>query len=183
MRNWIYTANSSGLFLAFLVMLFLLVTATPGISQESRGNVQLEWLTWSFFRITSPTGKVILTNPWVTNPDSQTTLDDIQKADVILVPTGHRDEVGETVEIANKTDARLELDGHCTRHQYARRARHADSGPWKSRPPGGQDIWPRGSGERRRSAWPRADVPVPDWCPRPIPDNMFESLYRSLRRG
>lgn len=107
MRKWIYTAISSGLFLAFLVMFSLLVTATPGISQESRGNVQLEWLTWSFFRITSPTGKVILTNPWVTNPDSQTTLDNIQKADVILVPTGHRDEVGETVEIANKTGAKV----------------------------------------------------------------------------
>jgi L-ascorbate metabolism protein UlaG (beta-lactamase superfamily) len=67
----------------------------------------VEWLTWSFFRITSPEGKVILTNPWLSNPDSKTTLEQIDKADIILVPTGHRDEVGETVEVANKTGARV----------------------------------------------------------------------------
>lgn len=93
--------------MALLVTLTLLVTAAPVVSQDSRGDVRIEWLTWSFFRITSPGGKVILTNPWITNPDSQITLEDIKKADVILVPTGHRDEVGETVEVANKTGAKV----------------------------------------------------------------------------
>jgi L-ascorbate metabolism protein UlaG (beta-lactamase superfamily) len=76
-------------------------------AQTSQEGIQIEWLTWSFFRITSPRGKVILTNPWLTNPDSQNTLDDIEKADFILVPTGHGDEVGQTVEIANKTGAKV----------------------------------------------------------------------------
>lgn len=43
----------------------------------------------------------------MTTPDRQTPLNDIQKADVLLVPTGHRDEGGDTVEIANKTGANV----------------------------------------------------------------------------
>ena len=92
---------------ALLAFFALLIVAAPAAAQEAGGDIKIEWLTWSFFRITSPGGKVILTNPWVTNPDSQTKLEEIDKADMILVPTGHGDEVGETVEIANKTGARV----------------------------------------------------------------------------
>ena len=90
-----------------LTSLMLLVTPGPVVAQDSQGEVKIEWLTWSFFRITSPMGKVILTNPWLSNPDSQTSLEQIDQADIILVPTGHRDEVGETVEVANKTGAKV----------------------------------------------------------------------------
>ncbi len=69
--------------------------------------VKMEWLSWSMFRFTSPTGKVIVTNPFVTNPDSQVKVTDFPKVDVILVPTGHRDEVGATAEIALKTGAKI----------------------------------------------------------------------------
>jgi len=75
--------------------------------QEQNGDVKIEWLTWSFFRITSPGGVIILTNPWYTNPDSTITLDDIPEADIILVPAGHPDEVGNALEIAAKTDATI----------------------------------------------------------------------------
>jgi L-ascorbate metabolism protein UlaG (beta-lactamase superfamily) len=34
-------------------------------------------------------------------------LDEIAKADLILVPNGHRDEIGDTVEIAKRTGARI----------------------------------------------------------------------------
>jgi L-ascorbate metabolism protein UlaG (beta-lactamase superfamily) len=71
------------------------------------GVVQLEWLGWSFFRFTSPNGKVILTNPFIQgNADAAVSLDDITRADLILVPNGHGDEVGSTVAIAQKTGAR-----------------------------------------------------------------------------
>lgn len=90
-----------------LISLVLLMMPGPAVAQDTQGEVKIEWLTWSFFRITSPKGKVILTNPWLSNPDSQTSLDQIGQADIILVPTGHRDEVGETVEIANKTGAKV----------------------------------------------------------------------------
>ena len=75
--------------------------------QEQNSDVKIEWLTWSFFRITTPDGKVILTNPWYTNPDSSISLDDIPEADIILVPTGHPDEVGNALEVAAKTGATI----------------------------------------------------------------------------
>ncbi len=74
---------------------------------QQAGSVKVEWLGWSFFRFTSPTGKVILTNPFITgNADAAVRLDEITKADLVLVPNGHRDEIGDTVAIAKKTGAR-----------------------------------------------------------------------------
>lgn len=107
MINRVIVEKSSMFLVLFLTVLVLVCLASPAFPQSPGGTVKLEWLTWSFFRITSPGGKVILTNPWLTNPDSQTKLEDIDKADIILVATGHRDEVGETVEIANKTGAKV----------------------------------------------------------------------------
>jgi L-ascorbate metabolism protein UlaG (beta-lactamase superfamily) len=80
-------------------------SAPPAKAQA--GTVKVEWFGWSFFRFTSVNGKVILTNPFMEgNPDAAVSLDDINQADLILVPNGHRDEVGATVQIAQKTGAR-----------------------------------------------------------------------------
>jgi L-ascorbate metabolism protein UlaG (beta-lactamase superfamily) len=77
---------------------------SPG---PAAGTVKVEWLGWSFFRFTSPTGKVILTNPFIEgNPDAAVRLDDITRADLILAPNGHGDEIGNTVQIAQRTGAR-----------------------------------------------------------------------------
>ncbi len=80
-----------------------MVEETIDSIQEQNSDVKIEWLTWSFFRITTPGGKVILTNPWYTNPDSSISLDDIPEADIILVPAGHPDEVGNDLEVVVKT--------------------------------------------------------------------------------
>ena len=90
--------------LAALVSFVMLLSAGPA---RAAGDVKVEWLTWSFYRITSPGGKVILTNPWYKNPDSSITLADIPEADIILVPTGHPDEIGNALEIAAKTGATI----------------------------------------------------------------------------
>ncbi len=84
------------------------LTAIAGsVAQAQTAPVKMEWLGWSFFRFTSPTGKVILTNPFITgNPDAGVKLEDITKADLILVADGHRDEIGDTVAIAKKTGAK-----------------------------------------------------------------------------
>ncbi|MEE8133302.1 MAG: hypothetical protein V3T40_06995, partial [Nitrososphaerales archaeon] len=84
-----------------------MVEETIDSIREQNSDVKIEWLTWSFFRITTPDGKVILTNPRYTNPDSSITLDDIPEADIILVPTGHPDEVGNALEVAAKTNATI----------------------------------------------------------------------------
>jgi len=83
--------------------------SSPGALAQA-GAVKLEWLTWSFFRFTSPGGKVILTNPFITgNPDAAAgvKLEEIAKADLILIPNGHRDEIGDAVAIAKATGARI----------------------------------------------------------------------------
>jgi L-ascorbate metabolism protein UlaG (beta-lactamase superfamily) len=83
----------------------------PPAAAAQPGTVTMEWFGWSHFRFTSPSGKVILTNPFVQNPDSPVKVDDIAQADLILVPDGHADEVGSTVEIAQKTGARVVASG------------------------------------------------------------------------
>jgi L-ascorbate metabolism protein UlaG (beta-lactamase superfamily) len=79
----------------------------PAQAPAQSGAVKMEWLSWSIFRFTSPTGKVVVTNPFVTNPDSPVKVADFPKVDVILVADGHRDEVGSTDEIAIKTGAKI----------------------------------------------------------------------------
>src|ERR1700731_3250964 len=80
-------------------------------AQQAGGSVTVEWFGWSHYRFTSPTGKVILTNPFTSNPDSPITPADIDKADLIVVADGHGDEVGSTVEIANLTGATVLAPG------------------------------------------------------------------------
>ncbi|MBI4593779.1 MAG: MBL fold metallo-hydrolase, partial [Candidatus Rokubacteria bacterium] len=96
------------------------VAATAGAAAQS-APVKLEWLSWSHFRFTSPGGKVILTNPFVQNPDSPIKAADIPKADIIVVADGHRDEVGSSDEIAVKTGAVILGAGELMRNYFAPR--------------------------------------------------------------
>ncbi len=96
------------------VAVVLLIAGVVGTSSSATlaqaKSVKLEWLTWSFFRITSPNGKVILTNPFITgNPDAAAgiKLEEVGKPDLILVTDGHRDELGDSVAIAKATGARI----------------------------------------------------------------------------
>ena len=87
--------------------LALLCLAWPSIGFAAGPPVKIEWFSWSIFRMTSPTGKVILTNPFVTNPDSKVKVADFPKVDAIVVADGHRDEVGSADEIALATGAKI----------------------------------------------------------------------------
>jgi L-ascorbate metabolism protein UlaG (beta-lactamase superfamily) len=69
--------------------------------------VKIEWFSWSIFRLTSPSGKVVVTNPFVENPDSKVKVADFPKVDVIVVADGHRDEVGSAAEMALATGAKI----------------------------------------------------------------------------
>lgn len=80
--------------------------------------VKMEWLSWSIFRFTSPSGTVILTNPFVANPDSPVKVADFPKVDVILVADGHGDEVGSADEIALKTGAKIVTPGEMRRNYF-----------------------------------------------------------------
>jgi len=79
----------------------------PSGALAQANPVKMEWFSWSIFRFTSPTGKVVLTNPYVKNPDSPVKVEDFPKVDAIVVADGHGDEVGSADEIALKTGAKI----------------------------------------------------------------------------
>ena len=88
-----------------LLISLLVVRAEPSAAQG--GTAELEWLGHNAWRVTSPGGKVLLLNPFVNNPDSILGVDDISHADMVLVTNGHGDEVGQAVQIAENTGARV----------------------------------------------------------------------------
>lgn len=85
----------------------LLCVVGSGAAIAAGDPVKIEWFSWSIFRMTSPSGKVVLTNPFVTNPDSHVKVEDFPKVDIIVVADGHADEVGSAAEIALATHAKV----------------------------------------------------------------------------
>jgi L-ascorbate metabolism protein UlaG (beta-lactamase superfamily) len=74
--------------------------------QKSRRKpIRITWLGHSAFRFDSPEGKVVLIDPWLDNPKAPPDAKQIEKIDAILVTHGHSDHVGNTVELAARTDA------------------------------------------------------------------------------
>lgn len=73
------------------------------------GKTQLTWFGHAAFRIETPSGKTLLVDPWLQNPTNPTGKDDVKntKADLILVTHGHFDHVGDAIEIAKRTKAKL----------------------------------------------------------------------------
>ena len=102
-------AQNGGLLKNLVTFLLVAQAALFGSAALAQGGpVKVEWLGWSAYRFTSPTGKVIVTNPFLSgNPDAVTKLEEITKADLILVPDGHGDEIGDTVALAKSTGAKV----------------------------------------------------------------------------
>ena len=94
---------------ALVAVLFIgQATLLNATTHPQGGSVKVEWFGWSFYRFTSPGGKVILTNPHITrNPDAAVKVEEITKADLILVPNGHGDEIGDTIALAKNTGAKV----------------------------------------------------------------------------
>jgi L-ascorbate metabolism protein UlaG (beta-lactamase superfamily) len=69
------------------------------------GKVKVEWLGHEFYRLTSPKGVVVITSPWLANPDGPVPLDDLARTDFILVPNAHTDDMGNPIEIAARSGA------------------------------------------------------------------------------
>jgi len=94
---------------AFVTLLVLFVAPGRANAQETK----LTWFGHAAFSITTPNGKVLLIDPWLRNPAnpdvkaSKDPLASLAKVDYILITHGHRDHVGDAVEIAKKTGAAL----------------------------------------------------------------------------
>lgn len=90
-------------------ILTLLITALPALCAAA-GQTELTWLGHSAFKLTTPSGKVLLIDPWITNPSNPggaAMLADIGRVDYILITHTHNDHLGNAVDIAKKTGAKL----------------------------------------------------------------------------
>jgi L-ascorbate metabolism protein UlaG (beta-lactamase superfamily) len=73
-------------------------------------ETQLTWYGHSAFKIKTATGKILLIDPWITNPTFAGAKDELAKLDridLIFLTHGHGDHVGNTVEIGKRTGATL----------------------------------------------------------------------------
>lgn len=71
---------------------------------------QLTWYGQSGYKIVTPGERVLLIDPWLVNPvfpKGKEELAALKSVDLILLSHGHGDHVGESVEIAKKTGAKL----------------------------------------------------------------------------
>lgn len=93
----------------FRILPLLAIFILPGLALAA-GKTELTWYGHAAFKITTPNGKVLLLDPWITNPANKHGKEDlakIHKADLILITHGHFDHVGNSVEIARRTGAKL----------------------------------------------------------------------------
>jgi len=76
---------------------------------QAQGKPELQWFAQSAFKLTTPTGKVIMIDPWIMNnpktPPELKDLDKLGKIDLILVTHGHGDHLGDSLEISKKNNA------------------------------------------------------------------------------
>ena len=97
------------------VLLLAMVLAGPAMAQGTQapaaGTVEVLWLGQSAMRITTPGGKVIMIDPYLTaNPKTPEAWKDLAKLghlDLILVTHGHLDHVGDTFELSRRNDAKV----------------------------------------------------------------------------
>lgn len=89
---------------AFFGLAMLALTATV-----AQAATKIHWYGQAAFKIETPSGGVILIDPWLTvptNPDKNS-ISELNKVDYILITHGHRDHVGDALEIAKKTGAKV----------------------------------------------------------------------------
>lgn len=125
------------------VFLAILCMSASGTAQA----FQMQWFGQAAFKVTTPGGKVILIDPFITkNPKTPEPLKDLTKlgkVDLILLTHGHGDHIGDTVAIAKATGAKVALNsdmGHTFATldwlPYKQLIRFNKSGPIKPLGPG-----------------------------------------------
>lgn len=68
----------------------------------------IRWLGHASFEVVTKSGKIIYLDPWIRrNPIAPISIEDIKKANIICVSHGHEDHIGDSIEIAKTTGAKL----------------------------------------------------------------------------
>jgi L-ascorbate metabolism protein UlaG (beta-lactamase superfamily) len=97
-KHWFQSALAAGLMAASLL-------GTSAQAQSPSGKTELLWLGQASFRITSPGGKTIVIDPWLsggpkTPAPYKTDLSALGKVDLLLVTHAHVDHIGDAPAIA-----------------------------------------------------------------------------------
>lgn len=104
-------AASALLFAGALVGCAQMPAPAPAPAPQAAGKVAVLWLGQSAFKITTPTGKVIVIDPWLTanpkTPEQYKKLEALGKVDLILVTHGHGDHYLDAPAIAKMYNAPL----------------------------------------------------------------------------
>ena len=96
-----------------LILFISVVVCVMCVYSVPAQRTELKWYGHAAFSITTPKGKVLLIDPWIRNDENpdvkagKDPLSAIVKADYILLTHGHRDHVGDAVDIAKRTSAVL----------------------------------------------------------------------------
>src|SRR5712671_7638049 len=81
----------------------------PQAQPKPAGKVEVLWLGQSAIRLTTPGGKIIVIDPFLTKnpktPPQYKDLDALGKVDLILVTHAHGDHFGDAVDLAKKNNA------------------------------------------------------------------------------
>ena len=92
---------------ACVALLLAVAMASPALA--ANGKTKLHWYGQAAWKITTPSGGVILVDPWLTvptNPDKNS-IKELGRVDYILITHAHSDHVGNALEIAKKTGAKV----------------------------------------------------------------------------
>jgi len=91
-----------------LAVILILTFSSPLFAAEIGKDVKVTYLGHAAFKIISPKGVVIYIDPFLSrNPKTPPEMKTVDKADLILVTHGHGDHVGDTLTIAEKTNAKI----------------------------------------------------------------------------
>ncbi len=104
----------------FVALIFFLLSPFTLQAAEIGKEVKITYLGHAAFRFTSPKGVVLYIDPFLSgNPKTPPEWKTVEKADLILLTHGHGDHVGDTLAIAEKTQAKIvampELGRYLTR--------------------------------------------------------------------
>lgn len=90
----------------FLIFLVIILWPFSLLAAEIGQGVEITFLGHAAFKLVSPQGFVILIDPFLKdNPKTPAALKEVEKVDLILVTHGHGDHLGDTISLAQKTNA------------------------------------------------------------------------------
>jgi L-ascorbate metabolism protein UlaG (beta-lactamase superfamily) len=84
---------------------------TLAVPAWAQGKVQVQWLGQAAFKVTTPGGKVIVIDPWLTTnpktPERFRKLEELGKVDLVLVTHGHFDHIADAPALVRMHNAPL----------------------------------------------------------------------------